>query len=466
MSPRAILEGRSSNRPPVLLIVGLLASGICALVMVVVYLSRGGVVPTVIGMFLAVPTAVVLIALVLLIDRLEPEPPLTMLLAFGWGAGVSIVGAWFINNFFAGQLQQEFATGWAQVITVSVVAPIVEESLKGSLLLLVFFVRRHEIDGPTDGIVYASLSALGFALVENVLYYMRGVASPADGDLWVMLVVRGMVAPLGHPLYTAMIGLGVAYAATRRGAGGVFAVVGGWILAVLLHGMWNASGYVAAANGLRPLVGLAVAWLVLLFVLIGLAVVVVRDRRRTVGLIRTHLPAYVPSGIVQPQDVQMLGTMSGRRRARKWARSGAGLRGARAMGDYQLAATELALLHKHASNRSIEPAKFAARRDAILFLMRSARDAFFRRAPQVPPAPWAQHERSGFFTPPGAVGRLPHQPQAGTGPQGPRPAGWPQVPGTPPQPRGPGMPPPSGRPPAGPPVGQVPPGPPGPPPRP
>lgn len=474
LTPKAILEGRSSNRPPVTLIVGLILSGVCALAMLGIYLSRGGVVLTTVGAFLAVPTAVVLIGLVLLIDRLEPEPPMTMLFSFAWGAGVAIVGAWFVNNFFSAQLHQELFAGWANMVTVTVVAPIVEESLKGALLLVLLLVRRHEIDGPTDGIVYAALPALGFALVENVLYYMRGLASSADGDLWLMVVVRGIIAPLGHPIYTSMIGLGVAYAATRRGAGGVFAVVGGWIVAVLLHGMWNGAGFVAMLGGYPPMAGTAVAWLLLLPVLLLLVVLVVRDRRRIVGLIRTHLPAYVPSGIVQPDDVRMLGTMSGRRQARRWARSSAGMRGARAMGDYQLAATELALLHKHAANRSITPDKFHARRESILFLMRTARDAFFRRMPQAPPAPWASHERSGFFSPPQTVGQLPQfqaqSPAPGMqppGPQGPGPQGRPpqqpsrpqQSPpvGMPPQPHPPQQPPrtppPGGPQPGGPPPG-------------
>ncbi|MGP4017079.1 PrsW family intramembrane metalloprotease [Saccharopolyspora sp. 5N708] len=432
LSPRSVLEGRSSNRAPIPLIIGLVVSGVCLLLALTFYLVQGGPVDVVIGTGLALPTAIVLIALILLIDRLEPEPQLNLWLAFGWGAGVAIIGALIVNTGSEILMAPALGPEFASAVTTSIVAPVVEESFKGALLLYLLWVRRHEIDGPTDGIVYAAMCGLGFALVENVLYYMQGLGA-ASGEIWVTVLIRGVIAPLGHPLYTAMTGLGVAYAATHRGPGRFFAVVGGWCGAVFLHALWNGSVTLAG------FAGLVVAYLVEFLVLIGLIVVLVLDRKRLVRLIRTYLPAYIPSGLVQPGDVRMLGSLSGRRNARHWARTQAGTTGARAMGDYQLAATELALLHAHAEKATIPPEKFFARRDAILRLMRTARDAFFRRMPQAPPPPWARQERSGFFAPPAQLtaAQLPryqqrppgHQPPPGhrPPPPGPRP-GWPGPP--------------------------------------
>ena len=45
-----------------------------------------------------------------------------------------------------------------------------------------------------------------------------------------------MLAPLLHPLFTSMTGLGVAYAAARRHAG-AGPVIAGWLAAMLLHGI-------------------------------------------------------------------------------------------------------------------------------------------------------------------------------------------------------------------------------------
>src|SRR6185369_267543 len=74
-----------------------------------------------------------------------------------------VVGA--LSNASAGE-------AFAAVIS----APIVEETGKAFILFIFFFWKKDEFDGVVDGIVYASLSALGFAMTENVLYYGKAAA--------------------------------------------------------------------------------------------------------------------------------------------------------------------------------------------------------------------------------------------------------------------------------------------------
>lgn len=459
LSPKAILEGRSSNRAPVPLLLALIITSACMFLVFGFYLLSAGLAGTTISLLLTVPTGVALVALLLGVDRLEPEPRLNLALTFCWGAGVAILGALIINTSSETALGATMSANSAQLVGAAVIAPVVEESMKGSLLLFLLVFRRQELDGPTDGIVYAGFVGLGFALVEDVLYYLQGMHGSTQ-ELLTTVFERGVLSPLAHPLYTSMTGLAVAYAATHRGRHRHFVIFIGWCGAVLLHAMWN--GLTSFGGG-----GLALAWLTDLCVLIALAVVLVRDRKRVVRLIRTYLPAYGPSGLVHPNDVAMLGTLKGRRQALRWARSNAGVSGVQAMADYQLAATELALLHARAENRAIEPRLFHARRDAILALMRVARDAFFRRSPRIQPAPWAINGPSGFFASPvpGAAGPLPSQgaPPRGANRQGPPGQGFsgqglggpwqpPRPPqGGPPQGRPPQGGSPQGRPPQGPP---------------
>jgi len=54
-------------------------------------------------------------------------------------------------------------------------APIVEESAKAFILFVLFFWKKDEFDGIVDGIVYAGMVGLGFAMTENILYYGRAV---------------------------------------------------------------------------------------------------------------------------------------------------------------------------------------------------------------------------------------------------------------------------------------------------
>jgi hypothetical protein len=87
----------------------------------------------------------------------------------------------------------------------------------------------------------------------------------------------------------------------------------------------------------------------------------------------------------------MLASLRARGQARTWARATGGLPAAAAMGDYQLAATELALAREMADRGVLAPKALAARERSLLTLMNVARHAFTRRAPRpgTAPAPWA-----------------------------------------------------------------------------
>jgi RsiW-degrading membrane proteinase PrsW (M82 family) len=420
------------------LIVGLVISSVCALAALGLDATTGGA-GFLVGLIMAILPVPFIIALVLVLDRLEPEPWRNLVFAFMWGAGVAVLGALILNTlgllYVTGPL---FGAEKGHFISAAIGAPVIEESLKGSVLFGLLWFRRNEIDGLTDGIVYAAMVAIGFAMMENITYYIRAFDAGGASQLQTVFIMRGVISPLGHPLFTSMTGLGVAYAATHKGPSRVIAPIAGLLGAMLLHGLWNGStGY--------GLGGLALVYLIDLLILIGLIVIVVRERKRTVQLIGRYLPLYAGTGLVTPQDVQMLGRLSYRRAARRWARLIGGNTAARAMGDYQLAATELALLHQRAERGVAEPAWFEQRRAALLQLMQLARQAFIRDRPLT--APWAGVGQSGLIQPGPPGPGMPGQPPPGPGyppPQGPgygpgygRPPGRPSY-GPPP---GPGQPP-------------------------
>jgi hypothetical protein len=101
-------------------------------------------------------------------------------------------------------------------------------------------------------------------------------------------------------------------------------------------------------------------------------------------------------GVVTEADLKMLSTLRERRAARLWARRTGGRAAARAMEDYQLAATELALVHLRAQRQIIAPGQFEQRRRDLLRLMAMARSAVLRRQPEPPQPPWAPSAASGF----------------------------------------------------------------------
>jgi hypothetical protein len=69
------------------------------------------------------------------------------------------------------------------------------------------------------------------------------------------------------------------------------------------------------------------------------------------------------------------------------------------MSEYQLAATELALLHQKARRGVIDHRQFTENQRALLGLMQQARAAFLRGQPEPPSAPWAGGGPSGFTRP-------------------------------------------------------------------
>jgi hypothetical protein len=268
-------------------------------------------------------------------------------------------------------------------------APVVEETLKGLVLIGLLWRRRDELDGPTDGIIYAAMVGLGFAMMENVGYYINALVTPERGGIALLgytFVLRGVLAPLLHPIFTSMTGLGVAYAASRRHA--TWAVPAGLLAAILLHGIWNGLSHYGAA-------GLVAGYAIMFCVLVVLVAILVADRRRLIALIRRYLPPYEATGLLTGDDIAMLGSLRQRRRARNWARAASGLPAAAAMGDYQLAATELALLHDKAGRGGVTAKALAARQHDLLALMYLARRAVARH-PGPPCAPWAGKAGSAF----------------------------------------------------------------------
>jgi RsiW-degrading membrane proteinase PrsW (M82 family) len=363
-------------RPPALrprpgkgLIVGLVISGICVTAMLALFLAQGGAVGFGVAVALALAPVPVVLAAILALDRLEPEPPLNLWFTFGWGAGIAVVVAIVLSLLGEGVVAVGFGDATADTVGTVVLAPIVEEAVKGAALLWLLWRRRTEFDGLTDGIVYGAMAGLGFAVVENVGYYLGAFGDEGTKGAVMLFVIRGVIAPLGHPIYTAMTGLGVAYAATRTGGARFLAIPAGYVVAVFLHGLWNG---MATFGGLP---GLGFADLVIMLAMIVLIAVAVRERRRLVALMAHYLPAYLPTGLVTPQDIVMLGSLKTRKQARAWART---IRAQTAMADYQQAATELILLHQRAEREGADPYGFAAQRDALLAMMAGARRAFIR----------------------------------------------------------------------------------------
>jgi hypothetical protein len=121
------------------------------------------------------------------------------------------------------------------------VAPVVEESLKGIAILLVMLIFSQRFNSLMDGLVYAGITALGFAATENIYYiYNYGYLESGIRGLLYLVFVRVLLVGWQHPFFTAFTGIGVAMARlTRNFAVRLAAPILGWASAVMVHSVHN-----------------------------------------------------------------------------------------------------------------------------------------------------------------------------------------------------------------------------------
>ncbi|MGO1838707.1 MAG: PrsW family intramembrane metalloprotease [Candidatus Microbacterium stercoravium] len=271
-------------------------------------LTYGAVTPVLASILAFIPFGGVLLALMWL-DRWEPEPKGLMIAATAWGAFVAVALTLAVGLIIAIMNPVASQISWFGSV---VQAPIVEELLKCSGILVVLAMGRRALDGALDGIVYGGLIGAGFAFVENIKYFVEALAEGGVGGLTAVFFLRAVLSPFAHIMFTACCGFAVGLAVRRAKP-----VAGAWFLgllaAMLLHAFWNGSAEFA---------GFFLPYLLLqipLFVVF--LIVVLRIRRAELQIRRERLQDYVVAGWFTAQEADMLSTPAGRRAGLAWARS-------------------------------------------------------------------------------------------------------------------------------------------------
>lgn len=110
------------------------------------------------------------------------------------------------------------------LLSTTLIAGLVEEMAKFSLVLLLFY-WRPEMDEPIDGLIYAMAVAMGFTAGEDFLRHSGGIE-------WIRFF-----NPPGHAMFAAIWGFGL----------GMHLINGKWEplafrlgLAIFIHGLWDA----------------------------------------------------------------------------------------------------------------------------------------------------------------------------------------------------------------------------------
>ncbi len=301
-------SGHQSVFKIILAVFAVMVAALLALIVLVLIGAETGPLELVIGLVCATLPVPIYVMLLLWIDRYESEPLWMLATAFFWGALVAVFIAFIFNTSI--EIMAAVATHNQQIgetVGAVISAPIVEESAKALILVILFLWKSDEFDGIIDGIVYAGMVGLGFAMTENVLYYGRALQHGTDA-LRFVFILRGMAAPFSHPLFTSMTGIGLGW--SRQSNNGFIKVVApvlGFMLAVLMHATWNGSatfggeyGFFAAYFGIMA-PALIITMMVIFFSL-----------RREGRIVRQFLYPDYQKGFFDPQEYEKLCSIRGR----------------------------------------------------------------------------------------------------------------------------------------------------------
>lgn len=236
------------------------------------------------------------------LDRYEKEPKILLGAAFFWGVVIAAGGAFIINTAFGVGIYMFTGSQTASEFgTASIVAPIVEEFLKGLAVMIVFFLFYKEFDSILDGIIYAGIVALGFAATENVLYiYDHGYNQAGWAGLWTLVFVRVILVGWQHPFYTAFTGIGFAIARMNRNLFvKLIAPLIGYGIAVTAHAFHNTFGSLIGG-----LTGLAIGTLFDWFgwtIMFGFIIWMIVHER---GIVKNQLREEVTTGLISVAQYQ------------------------------------------------------------------------------------------------------------------------------------------------------------------
>jgi RsiW-degrading membrane proteinase PrsW (M82 family) len=127
---------------------------------------------------------------------------------------------------------------------------LIEEFVKvGALVIFSIGLATYTT---RDGIVLGAAVGFGFAALETSGYAFAALFTDRGGASLASLVgtevLRGLLAPIGHGLWTAILGGVLFHAASRRGRLRLtWGLVGAYFLVSVLHALWDSMHGIAIA---------------------------------------------------------------------------------------------------------------------------------------------------------------------------------------------------------------------------
>ena len=257
------------------------------------------------GLFYAMWTALAWSLLFIWLDRFRPQRPLVWLLTFLWGACASTWISIKVNSWAGEAMNTTMANADTGSRAAIFIAPFVEEASKVTVLFLLVILYRARIVSRLSIVALAGLSAIGFAFIENTIYYARafvfgtntiGIEDPL-AEVIEIVKLRGIYTSFGHPVFTMMTALGLAIAlGARSKTVRVVAPLAGFVVGAGGHMLFNGVATSGGTAQLKPQWFMALGLVAMLTLMMVLTVVAQAQ------LIRRRLGDYRRVGWLTDRD--------------------------------------------------------------------------------------------------------------------------------------------------------------------
>lgn len=180
-------------------------------------------------LLLAVAPAFAIIIYIYIKDKHEKEPKQLLVYNFLFGAIVSIIVTtilYFLYTSFFPPFKEKSV--FDQFIKAFFMVGLIEEFSK--YIIVRYYVQpKKEFNEPFDGIVYAVMVSMGFAVTENIFYVFEGGVSTA--------FARAFTAVPAHATFAVLMGYFMGKAKFSKNK--TVLNLTGLLLAILFHGAYD-----------------------------------------------------------------------------------------------------------------------------------------------------------------------------------------------------------------------------------
>lgn len=116
---------------------------------------------------------------------------------------------------------------------------LIEEGAK--ILVILLILKKKDYDLALDGIILGAAAGMGFAALESTGYaFNTFLQSGGSLSLTVYItLIRGILSPLGHGTWTAILAGVIARERSERGLRVNLQVISSYAMVVLLHAFWD-----------------------------------------------------------------------------------------------------------------------------------------------------------------------------------------------------------------------------------